>query len=103
MVAMSVVAVELREMLLTQERELDSREGTIAAWEDGLAAFENALGGCTWDVIPAVFRPRLPSRTTLPERAPIVLGLNNSSTSTGCWRSTRSSFAYRRWTWRCKR
>jgi hypothetical protein len=45
MVAMSVVAVELREMLLTQERELDSREGTIAAWEDGLAAFERALGG----------------------------------------------------------
>jgi hypothetical protein len=26
------------------ERELESREGTIAAWEGGLAAFERALG-----------------------------------------------------------
>jgi hypothetical protein len=25
-------------------RELDSREGDIASWEDGLAAFERALG-----------------------------------------------------------
>jgi hypothetical protein len=41
---MSVVAAELQEQLLTQERELDSREGTIAAWEDGLAAYKCALG-----------------------------------------------------------
>jgi hypothetical protein len=30
--------------LLAQERKLDSREGAIVAWEDGLAAFERALG-----------------------------------------------------------
>jgi hypothetical protein len=30
--------------LFAQERELNSREGTIAAWRDGLAAFEHALG-----------------------------------------------------------
>jgi hypothetical protein len=44
MVATSAVAIELREQLLAQERELESREGAIAGWEDGLAAFEHALG-----------------------------------------------------------
>jgi hypothetical protein len=44
MVAASVVAIELQEQLLAQERELDSMEGTIATWEDKLAAFECALG-----------------------------------------------------------
>jgi hypothetical protein len=38
----SAVATELKEQLLTQE-ELDSREGAITAWEDGLAASECAL------------------------------------------------------------
>jgi hypothetical protein len=38
------MAVELQEKLLARERELDSREGTIAVWEDGLVAFERALG-----------------------------------------------------------
>jgi hypothetical protein len=33
-----VVADELQGQLLAQERELDSREGVIAAWEDGLVA-----------------------------------------------------------------
>jgi hypothetical protein len=42
-VATSTVVVELREQLLTRERELESKEGVIAAWEDGLAAFEHAL------------------------------------------------------------
>jgi hypothetical protein len=36
--------VELQERLLAQERELDSREGAIATWEDGLAAFKCSLG-----------------------------------------------------------
>jgi hypothetical protein len=39
-----VVAIELQGQLLARERELDSREGIIAAWEDGLVAFECALG-----------------------------------------------------------
>jgi hypothetical protein len=43
-VAASVVAVELQEKLLARERELDSREGAIALWDDGLAAFKHALG-----------------------------------------------------------
>jgi hypothetical protein len=38
------VAAELQGQLLAQERELDSREGAIIMWEDGLAAFECALG-----------------------------------------------------------
>jgi hypothetical protein len=29
---------------LPEARELDSREGVIATWEDGLAAFKCALG-----------------------------------------------------------
>jgi hypothetical protein len=29
------VAVELQEQLLAWEKELDSREGAITAWEDG--------------------------------------------------------------------
>jgi hypothetical protein len=39
-----VVAVERYEQLLTWEWELNSREGAIAKWEDGLAAFDHALG-----------------------------------------------------------
>jgi hypothetical protein len=38
------VAVELQGQLLALERELDSREGVIVVWEDGLAAFERTLG-----------------------------------------------------------
>jgi hypothetical protein len=38
------VVVELRGQLLAGERELNSREGAIVAWEDGLAAFECTLG-----------------------------------------------------------
>jgi hypothetical protein len=37
------LAVELQGQLLARERELVSREGIIAAWEDGLVAFERAL------------------------------------------------------------
>jgi hypothetical protein len=43
-VATWAVAVELREQLLARERELDSREGTISMWENGLAASKRALG-----------------------------------------------------------
>jgi hypothetical protein len=39
-----VVAIELQGQVLARERELDSREGIIAAWEDGLVAFERTLG-----------------------------------------------------------
>jgi hypothetical protein len=41
---MSVLAVEMREQLLDRERELESREGAIAAWEDGSMMFKRALG-----------------------------------------------------------
>jgi hypothetical protein len=37
------VAVELEEQLLAQERELESREGAIVMWEEGLVAFTRAL------------------------------------------------------------
>jgi hypothetical protein len=37
------VVVELQGLLLARERELDRREGAIAAWEDGFAAFERTL------------------------------------------------------------
>jgi hypothetical protein len=33
----STVAIELQAQLLAWETELESRKGTIAAWEDGLA------------------------------------------------------------------
>jgi hypothetical protein len=38
------VVVELRGQLLARERELDSKECAIIAWEDSLAASECALG-----------------------------------------------------------
>jgi hypothetical protein len=38
------MAIELQEQLLVRERELDSWEGAIAAWDDGLVAFECAQG-----------------------------------------------------------
>jgi hypothetical protein len=34
-----VVIIELEEQLLAWERELDSRESVIVAWEEGLTAF----------------------------------------------------------------
>jgi hypothetical protein len=42
--ATSVVAVELREQLLAQEREMKSKEGIVAGREDHLAVFECTLG-----------------------------------------------------------
>jgi hypothetical protein len=38
------VVVELREQLLAQKRELDSREGAIMVWEDDPVASMCALG-----------------------------------------------------------
>jgi hypothetical protein len=38
-----VAAVKLRKQLLARERELESREGAITAWKDGLVEFEHAL------------------------------------------------------------
>jgi hypothetical protein len=38
------VIIELQEQLLAWERELDSGESTIFAWEEGLKAFAHALG-----------------------------------------------------------
>jgi hypothetical protein len=43
-VATSAVVNELWEQLLAQMKEMDSREGTITVWEDGLAASVRALG-----------------------------------------------------------
>jgi hypothetical protein len=44
MVTTLAVLDELQEQLLTWEREPNSREGAIIAWEDGLVASEIALG-----------------------------------------------------------
>jgi hypothetical protein len=38
------VAVDLQGKLLARERELNSQEGVIVAWEEGLVAFAHALG-----------------------------------------------------------
>jgi hypothetical protein len=43
-VAASMMAIELQEQLPARERDLDSRECILMVWEDGLAAFEHALG-----------------------------------------------------------
>jgi hypothetical protein len=40
-----VVAAELQGHILAQERELDSREGAVIAWEEGLVAFARAWVG----------------------------------------------------------
>jgi hypothetical protein len=37
------VVIELQEQLLARERDLDSREGAIIAWEEGLVAFACVL------------------------------------------------------------
>jgi hypothetical protein len=44
MVSASAAAIKWLEQLLAQEKELDSREGAITTWEDGLVAFACALG-----------------------------------------------------------
>jgi hypothetical protein len=38
------VTIELQGQLLAWERELDSREGAIITWEEGLVAFARTLG-----------------------------------------------------------
>jgi hypothetical protein len=94
---MLVVAIELQEQLLAQEVELDSREGTIIMWEDGLAASEHALGGGrARNVMSSAPRLRLSGRTTLLGHVPLLSTSSTPLTSTGCWRNTRSSFPYRR-------
>jgi hypothetical protein len=90
----NVVAIELQGQLLARERELGSRKGTIAMWEDGLAAFE--LERCTQNVMPVVSEPRLSRRTSLPRCVPLAPCPNSSSASTRRWRKIRSSFASRR-------
>jgi hypothetical protein len=40
----NAVAVKLQQQLIARGRELNSKEGDIAVWEDGLAAFKRALG-----------------------------------------------------------
>jgi hypothetical protein len=37
------VVIELQEQLLARERDLDSREGAIIAWEEGLVTFACVL------------------------------------------------------------
>jgi hypothetical protein len=40
---------ELQEQLFIWERELDNKEGTIIAWEDGLSTSKRALGRACMD------------------------------------------------------
>jgi hypothetical protein len=40
----SVMVAELQEQLLVRERELDSQENALMAWEDDLATTKHALG-----------------------------------------------------------
>jgi hypothetical protein len=40
---------ELHEQLFIWERELDNKEGTIIAWEDGLSTSKRALGRACMD------------------------------------------------------
>jgi hypothetical protein len=61
------------------------------------------LGRCAQNVTPIASKPRLSSRTSLPRCTHLVTGQNSSSTSIGRWRNTRSSFACKRRSWRCKR
>jgi hypothetical protein len=39
-----VVAIELQEQLLARMRVLDSQEGAIVTWEEGLVDFAHVLG-----------------------------------------------------------
>jgi hypothetical protein len=43
-VAMSAMVIDLQEQLLVWERELDSRENALIAWEDDLATTERTPG-----------------------------------------------------------
>jgi hypothetical protein len=61
------------------------------------------LGERAWNTMLSVRRSRLSNRNiwlghTLFHPAPSI-----PLTSDGCWRSAKSSFPYRRWTWRCER
>jgi hypothetical protein len=58
---------------------------------------------CTQNMMSATSGLGLSSRRSLPNHATLVPGPNGLPTSIGRWRSARSSFSYRRQTWRCKR
>jgi hypothetical protein len=98
-----VVDVELQGQLLAQERELDSREGTITAWRMDWQLLSAPLERCTWNMMSVTSELRLSNMTSLPRHAPLVPGPHGSPTSTGHWRNARSSFAYRIRILRCKR
>jgi hypothetical protein len=61
------------------------------------------LERCSQNVTSVTFELRLSSRTSSPRHMSLAPGPNSSSTSIGHWRNTRSSFAYRKQTWRCER
>jgi hypothetical protein len=97
------VTVELQGQLLAQERELDSREGDIDAWEEGLAAFAHMLGEvhverdashASVDVVQQVFFTQ--AHASVPD-------LDSSPTLAGCWKNAIFFFACKRKTWRCGR
>jgi hypothetical protein len=62
---------ELQEQLLALERELDSQEGTVVTWEEGLTTFAHVLGEApvrmSYDV------------TSLTKCAPLVPGLDGTT------------------------
>jgi hypothetical protein len=69
---MPVMVDKLWEQLLTQERELDSREGIIAVWEDGLAASEHALGRACVERDAECAQAQATSRTTALGYMPLL-------------------------------
>jgi hypothetical protein len=61
------------------------------------------LERCSWNMTLVASDPRLSNKTSSPRRVFLAPYPNSSSPSTGCWRNSRSSFSYRRQTWRCER
>jgi hypothetical protein len=103
MVSASAAAIKWLEQLLAQEKELDSREGAITTWEDGLVAFACALGDARMECDAKRVQAVAVQQYFLAGRVPLVPALNSSTILAGRWSNARSSFAYRRQTWRCRR
>jgi hypothetical protein len=77
--------------------ELDSQEGAIITWEEGLVAFAHVLWVVREEHDTSHARADVVQWDFFTQ-APPVLGLNSSPTVTRHWRNARFFFVYRRWT-----
>jgi hypothetical protein len=75
-----------------------SLRGKMAWWLPSMP-----LGELAWNATPSAHKPSRSGWINWPRHVPLCLALRILLTSVGCSRSAKSSFPYKRRTWRCRR